>query len=234
MSKKSSILLFRKAYIFIREKRLLLIITVLIALSPWFWVFARNYSLILPFKEKYYYLDQSQIDEIDMLRGEAIASNLGIPGRLLINKYSYFAKEIFIRYLKTSDPHYLFFEGDVDLKRSTHAFGPLYLSFLPLLIYGLMNSSKSSKKTKLLLLLFLIIAPIPAIFIYKYNETLVSIPSFIILTIFTGIGLNTLLKKKRFLALIFIFIILFEFAKFQHDFFVHYPDRIAKQIYSFK
>lgn len=131
--------------------------------SPWFVVLLRNASpRIFESVQLINFNDEALKDETNIYRGEMIKSGItGIIGRLIINKVSIYSMEITKRYLETFDPQFLFFTGDLNILKSTHASGAIYLSLLPLICVGIYYSLRCGKKFVSILLL---ISPIPGIF----------------------------------------------------------------------
>lgn len=198
-------------------------------ISPWFWIIVRNRNTIFPFSFKFLSIDnQLLIEETNNLRGELL--NADVPGNLskfVVNKFTTYTFELTRRYLETFDPQYLFFIGDLDLTKSTHSTGPLYLSFLPLIIVGLFDLIQKKKR---LLIFILLLTPVPASFIQNHYETLSRIPVFLLLTYVAVIGLVKLRKTRKILTLLLVVLLIFEFFRFSHDFVFHYPRRLANQV----
>lgn len=196
-----------------------------ILISPWLWVLIRNSSpslyktvRIINFK------NEVNKDQINILRGEVLKSKVpNFIGRIVINKFSFYSMEVTKRYLETFDSQYLFFNGDLDLNKSTKSNGPIYLSFLPLILIGIYISIINKDKLKILLLLM---SPVLGAFVEPHYESISRIPVFIMLSYFSVIGFLYILKKKKWLAFLIIFFILFEFTRFIHDFLIHYPGRL--------
>jgi len=199
-----------------------IIFLLIIVTSPWLWILIRNASSDLFKSVKPISFNSEAIkDEMNTYRGKMVYG--GIPNfasRVIVNKVSFYSLEIVTRYLETFDPQYLFFTGDISITKSTRTEGPLYLSLLPLIVVGIYTCL--IKRDKLILFLFLT-SPIPASFVQMHYETLSRIPIFIMLSYFAAIGLIELFKRKKWLAVLIIFIFVFELSRFTHDFFIHYP-----------
>lgn len=197
----------------------------IILISPWFWVLVRNSSSSL-YKSVKIINFKSEVskDQINILRGEILKSRVpNVIGRLIVNKFSYYSMEVTKRYLETFDPQYLFFNGDLDITKSTRSNGAIYLSFLPLILVGIYLSIINKDKLKLFLLF---ISPLLGSFMEPHYESISRIPVFIMLSYFSVVGFLYLYKKKKWLALLITFFIFFEFTRFIHDFFIHYPGRL--------
>jgi len=196
-----------------------------ILISPWLWILIKNSSLDLYRNIKTINLNNEVIkDHINISRGEILKTKVpNVVGRFIVNKFSFYGLELTKRYLETFDPQYLFFNGDLDINKSTHSNGPIYLSFLPLILIGIYVSLVNKENLKVYLLMFF---PLLPAFIENHYETLTRIPIFIILSYFSSVGLIYLYKKKKWIALLIMFLIIFEFSRFVHDFFIHYPGRM--------
>jgi len=202
------------------------IITILfILVSPWLWVLIKNSSLDLYRNIKTINFNNEVIkDQINISRGEILKTKVpNIVGRVIVNKFSFYGLEITKRYLETFDPQYLFFNGDLDMNKSTRSNGPLYLSIFPLILIGIYVSLVNKEKLKVYLLGMFSLLPA---FIENHYETVTRIPIFILLSYFSAVGLTYLYKKKKWLVFLIMFLILFEFSRFVHDFFIHYPGRM--------
>jgi len=215
-------------------KRVFWVFVVMVFISPWFTVLVSNSSLIFPYRVKVVSIENDIfLDKVNNLRGEANSAGAGFLAKLLVNKYAYYGKEVLNRYLESYDPHYLFFSGEANLLKSTLTTGPLYLTFLPLIVYAIFEIATNRKRKETKLLLFwLLVSAIPAAFVYTHYETIARIPFFLFLTFFAGYGLVKLFSSKKALAIILTFFIIFETLRFYHDFKVHYVRRLGENLYS--
>jgi len=198
-----------------------------ILISPWLWVLSKNSSLSLYRTVKIInFKSEVSKDQINILRGEMLRSKVpNFIGRLVINKFSFYSMEVTKRYLETFDPQYLFFNGDLDISKSTKSNGVIYLSFLPLILVGIYVSLINKEKLKVLLLLT---TPLLGSFVEPHYESISRIPVFIMLSYFSAIGFFYIYKKKKWLAYLIVFLIFFEFSRFIHDFLIHYPGRLSR------
>src|SRR4030042_2967301 len=209
------------------KKRIFYLFFILLLTSPFVWVIGRNYSGLYPLREKFIYPNyQVFVDDVNTLRGEL--SQEGIPNtlaRLLVNKYTNFSYEVFKRYLKTFDPTFLFFSGDVDVLKSPKSSGPLYLTLLIPFIYGINMALKNKNK---LIMVLLLLSPLPASLLVKETETLFRIPFFLIFIYLSSLGFICLAKVNKYRYSVYLLVILFvfELARFIHDFCFHYPGRM--------
>jgi hypothetical protein len=212
-------------------KKVFYLYIILVLLSPWIWVMARNmYLFKLPTLSLVSIKEPAFIDEINTLRGESQEVGLGLIGRLEVNKITFYTKSIFERYLESYDPHYLFFVGDFSLLRSTRNSGPLYVSLLPLIIAGLYYSLKERTKISNIFLCLLLLAPLPSSFLSAHYDTLTRIPFFIILTFFASFGFWKIYPKKKIWIGLLAVLLFFEITRFYHFFYVHYTRSIFMEL----
>src|SRR4030042_841892 len=209
------------------KKRIFYLFFILLLTSPFVWVIGRNYSGLYPLREKFIYPNyQVFVDDVNTLRGEL--SEEGIPNtvaRLLVNKYTNFSYEVLKRYLKSYNPTFLFFSGDVDILKSTKSSGPIYLTLLIPFVYGINLALKNRNK---LILYLLLTSPLPASLLVKETETLFRIPFFLIFIYLSSLGFIYLVKVKKYMYAVYLMVLLFAFelARFIHDFCFHYPGRM--------
>ncbi|OGM30448.1 hypothetical protein A2630_01870 [Candidatus Woesebacteria bacterium RIFCSPHIGHO2_01_FULL_44_10] len=204
--------------------KVLTVFFLLVVISPWFWVFIKNRVDYGSKGEKLIFPNNPAIvTRAAVLQKELIDSgfSLGVA-KFLVNKVTIFTYEITGRYLESFNPGYLFFQGDLDLKRSTRAAGPLYLAFLPLIIFSFPEVMKRKNR---FLLFALLISPLPAIVIAAHYHNFFRIPLFLILTYLAALGLKKITIKKWIFCGILV-LLFFELARFIHDFWIHYPSRL--------
>lgn len=198
-------------------------------LSPWFWVLAKNPADFKINTNKLYQLkNEARIYEINTFRGEAKAAGLGILARLSVNKFTWFFKEISGRALESFDPYFLFFKGDLNIKRSSWVFGPVFWFLLPSVFLGFISLSEKQKRKSIVLLL--LTAFFGAFFEDHYYSSS-RIPIFLIFNWLAARGLINFFSKKntgdlRFFKILYLLITIFEFFRFVHDFYFHYPSRL--------
>lgn len=212
------------------KKSLFTVFFIFVVVSPWSAIFVSNFSFLFPPKEEILLpSDLNLVHQINTLRGEM--NEAGIPphlGRLIVNKFSFYAFQLTSRYLEAFDPQYLFFLGDISLLKSTKASGPIYLSFLPLFIMGYLSYKK--RKSLIIFSILFLLTPIPASFLKAHYETLYRIPFFILLTFLASKGFLEIFKKgkKKVFSYFLVFLLIFEVFRFYHDFFAHYPRRLSE------
>lgn len=215
----------------LKANSVVLIWLLLVAISPFFWVLLRNSRIIAVNSVKLLTPNnQILVDEVNSLRGEASSILPPQTSRLFINKYVFVLKEYATKYLQSFDPHYLFFTGDPDITKSTRASGPLFLTSLPLFLTGLWFCINRIIKHKYMILLILL-TPLFSSFLITDYETVYKIPFFLSFLGVVSYGIRYLsAKQSKILYFLMIFLV-FELLRFQHDFFIHYPRRIAETTY---
>lgn len=209
------------------NKLLLLVFLLFTITSPWFWLLIRNFRPIIT-NNRFFNSPTNQLltDEINTYRGEMLDDKIISPiPKLLVNKFTLYTFGVIHRYLETFDPQYLFFVGQPGFEFSTQTTGPIYLSYLPLIILGLFLNSKKRRKV---LLLILFLSPLPASFIYSHYDTFLRIPVFLILTFLATVGFMRLVKIKKVMAVCIISLMLFEFLRFTNDYYFHYPRKVIE------
>lgn len=154
------------------------------------------------------------------------------------NKGLEYTKVILENYLQNFSSDFLLIHGDRNPRHNMATMGQLFLVEIVLIFIGLLNWWKSEKRVLLFLILWLLIAPIAT--------SIVDLPhglrsSFMIpsLILFAALGLSSLMKNKRLLAIITIlFIIQFIFfaqklyflAPNEYSDFWSYPAKLASKI----
>lgn len=209
-------------------KKTVLIFLVLLVLSPWFWMVIRNFRIPGFFDERFI-APSNVLEEVNTLQNQGSAAGFGIAGKLLVNKPTFLFKNTLQRYLESFDPAFLFFKGDLNIRKTTGSEGALFVVLLPLIlyeVYQLVKEKKELKKRIFFTLLFL--APLPSAVVYVHYDTISKIPLLLVLTFLAAGGLARLLSTKRVVALFLIFLLFFEFVRFSHDFSNHYPNKLEK------
>lgn len=197
-------------------------------LSPWFWVLVKNFSSFKISKTDWYQLkNESRIYQINTLRGEAQTQGFGFLGKLAVNKYTWNFREILGRAEESFDPYFLFFKGDLEVKRSNWVFGPVYWFLAPFSLSGLLLLTRQKRIQVLILGLFL--AFLWGLFEQHYFS-FPRMPLFLLFNWFSALGLKHFFSKKGYwgLKLGWLFLAFFEVSRFIHDFFLHYPNRMIR------
>lgn len=192
--------------------------------SPWFLIILHNRQLGINYeikKPEYQFI----LDDVNTYRGEA-GQQLSLPAKLIVNRYTHVTKYAFYNYLKTFDPHFLFFDSP-DGAFETPFSGPMFSSILLFIICGFFECMKRNRK----LLVVLLFTPIPAIFLTNPYDILPRIPLLITLSAVAAFGVTTFQKKHKWLYLTAMLLLLFELSRFTHNLVVHYPEILATQIY---
>lgn len=219
-----------------RGATFVIIFLILLFSCPWFLILFQNYSLLsLNKKDIIFFHKQTFVDETNVLRGQAIVSGHPLMGKLFVNKFTIYGKEMAERYLESFDPNFLFFTGGIDKITSTGNSGQLPLSFLPLILYALfvILFSKKNKYNKIILFLFLV-SPIFSVLLYKHYEWIPKLLFFLIATLFATYGLIKFPKSKRAFLVVILLFWIYETANFYHKFKNHYTENLASQIYNIK
>ena len=208
-------------------KKTFIVFCLLVIFSPWFSLITKNRSLLNSADERFI-SQRFLVDEINTLQGQSKKAGTRW-GKIIVNKFTIYTMEVVKRYLESFDPQFLFFEGDIDIRKSTRSVGALYLTFLPLIVTGILKMIQEKDNVKKRILsAILFIAPIPSSFIFSHYETISKIPLLLILTFFAAYGFTTILSKRKTLALVLVIFLMFEFARFLHDIKLHYPVRFIE------
>jgi hypothetical protein len=214
---------------FNKNQLLIIIFLVLNFISPWFWVVIKNPADFMIRTDQLYEINnEERLYQINTLRGQSSQAGLGLIGKLTINKFTWFFKEIFTRTVESFDPYFLFFKGDLNIKRSTWVFGPVYWFLLPMVVGGFLLLSSRQKIIFSGLTLF---CTISGAFIEPHYFAPSKIPLFIIYNILASNGLWLFLKGKlsKNIKVTYLILFIFEISRFMHDFYFHYPNRILSQ-----
>lgn len=201
----------------LESKKIIIVLFILVLTSPWFNIFLKNRRQLLPL-ENINKINHQQIllDETNTLRGEMENVTNKYFARALVNKFTVRAFDYTDLYFQNFDPHYLFFVGTNDETENTGFDGPLYLTLLPLFLYGLYKS-----KNKFLKVL-LVISPFLTLYYLSPKSLVLNIPLFILISIFASIGFVNMYKNKKAISIFLISYFIFEFAKFFHNFNNHF------------
>lgn len=195
---------------------------ILIVVAPFTWVFIRNYLFLFTdgrVPRLFRPTGSTFITEVNTLQTRSRQSGLGAMGRLWVNKYSLYAKEVASRYLESFDLGFLFFTGDLNSYKSTHENGPLLISFVPLIIVGLIWCARN-KYYWILLLLGL--TAIPGALVEQHYESTVRLPLLLVLIFLAAVGLSHLFRNKRKYGYGLSLLVLADFLRFWHFFVNHY------------
>lgn len=213
-----------------------IIFLILLFSCPWFLILFQNHSLLtLNKKDIIFSHNQVFVDKTNVLRGQALVSGHPLMGKLFVNKFTIYGKEMTERYLESFDPNFLFFTGGLDKITSTGNSGQIPLSFLPLILYALfvIVFSKKNKYNKIIVFLF-VVSPIFSTLFYKHYEWIPKLLFFLITTLFATHGLIKFPKSKRIFLLIILLFWIYETTNFYHKFKNHYTENLAIQIYNIK
>ena len=137
------------------------------------------------------------------------------------------------RWFNYFSARFLFFEGDWSNPGYSAPYqGMLLLSDLILLIYGLVVLIKKGlKKETAFIWLWLILAPLPAILSYGQVNSMKAINMVIPIVIILSLGLDSILKRKKFIKYGFSLIFFLSFVYFLDAYFVHFPKHNGEDWY---
>lgn len=143
------------------------------------------------------------------------------------HRWLYQAKDLIRHIFDHLSFSFLVLSGDSNLRHSTGSVGVLL--FIPFigLICGEYFLYLSNKRLFIFLNLSLIICLLPASATYEVPHGLRSLNAVIFFNIISAYGLVQLFIKfnNRYLPFTFCLLLLFQFAFYLHDYYIHYPDR---------
>lgn len=196
----------------------LIIFCFLVLLSPWLWIAIKNISIhqVIPVSLNPISVDHVFVTEVNNLQSQTRLAGIGIIGRIIVNKYTWWIHEFSSRYFESFDPNFIFFTGDLDPVKSTRNTGPLLLSMMPLILVGAFIYKPK------ILLIALFISAIPGGFISAHFESISRIPVYICLTLLATLGMNYIYRKRLSAGYFIIILMLFEWSRLLHFLLNHY------------
>lgn len=170
--------------------------------------------------------NQTIIDQIITKRTSFSSLNNQATERIFHNKLINISSTFFKNYFQSISPSFLFFnENQLNPRHSITSNGLLFITFFPLLLYGLFSYDKKNKLHQLLFY-WLIISPVAAAMTlgggtHPTRLFLMTIP----VSFFISLSISKILGSKYSLFKIFIVIIflVLEISIYTHEYFVHYP-----------
>lgn len=187
-----------------------IIFIVITLFSPWLWLLIINPSdFVISTDLLYKTKTHLRLTEINTYRSQALEAGWGLLAKIIINKYTWWAKDAASRIGEIFDLHYLVMEGDIDHNRSTGKSGVLYLWLLPPIVWTLMRS-----KNKILWILLLATSLLPAL-IENHFYTPIRIPQLLVLNYLAAQGLASF-------PYWYWLLLLWEVGKLIHYFFIYY------------
>jgi hypothetical protein len=196
------------------------IFVLLTVFSPWIWLLVLNPRLPLLHPGDGFKINSHiYLTQINTFRSQAEDAHLGLLSKLLVNKYTWSAKEGVWRMLESFDPHFLFLEGDFNDRRSTGKSGLVYLSLLlPIISY----LSGQDVKKRLQWVALLLLATLPSVFFNEHFYSPAKIPMFIVFNWLACLGIVAWLRTPNALMYAYFLWLGFEAIKFFHQYFLHY------------
>jgi len=138
----------------------------------------------------------------------------------------FYIRQIFQNYLSHFDINFLFIKGDDNNRHHAPNVGLNYLWQLPLILFGLVQIWKGTKRLAVFLSAWLLVAPLASSVAVAAPHAIRSLPMLPVLCLLSAIGLMEILKsvQRKYLiilpALFFIFVGNFFYF---HQYFAHYP-----------
>lgn len=171
---------------------------------------------------------------INEQRGEhKDGSGAGI--KLFHNKIVAYGINFFDHYLDHFTPNFLFANGDPLGRNKIPEMGQLYLFEIITLVLGIFYLIRYQARNVKIIFIWLFIAPIAASLTYQTPHALRAENMVVPLTLISGSGLGYLIDKIRLLnkpfyilgKILTSLVIIFFFAKFMHQYFIHLPQQYA-------
>jgi len=143
------------------------------------------------------------------------------------NKYFAYGVAIGSNYISAFSPQFLFLKGDPYFRHSISEQGELLWIFLPFLLYGLFWTLKNySEKQYKFILFWLLLSPIPSSLTQGGGEhasrLFLMIPPLMIIIAIGFSKIISFVKPKKLLIIISSTLLIFSFANYWHQYFVHY------------
>lgn len=148
--------------------------------------------------------DTSYLNDVNLLRGQNISDGFGLLGKIFFNK-SFLLIKILQNYLSYFSLSFIFTRGDGIALNSLLNFGLFLLTFVPFFILGLIHFFKTKPNYFSLILVWLIITPVPLIFMSPNPQTDKFFPALFPLALMIALGLRRFKKVVLFVSLFFIF-----------------------------
>jgi hypothetical protein len=180
-------------------------------------------------------VDYLRNEDSIMVYGQKIGLTPSLSSKIFHNKITQWSKTFSKNYFSSFSTEFLFLKGDGNLRQGSQNTGNLFFPSFFLILIGL--SSILIKKTPnykfyYLFLIALFSAPIPFALtrdsVFPHATRLILMLPF--LTIFSIFGLKKLFEitKSKYLIVFIIFLYSLCFAKFNHEYYFHYPNISAR------
>lgn len=143
-----------------------------------------------------------------------------------------FTRGVFSRYSNHFSGRFLFFEGDwPNPKHSSPNIGYFLLLDAPLLIIGLLSLSRGRKKEGYFVLLWLALAPLASAITRDSVHGVRALNMVIPLVLVSARGASVMIKKYKFIFIMFVALYLYNFAIYLDAYHVHGKQVDAKQYF---
>ena len=178
----------------------------------------------------------SDISVINRINQEVKNDNNSEFSKLIHNRRFTYTVEYIHHYLDNLSPQFLFIKGDGNPKFSIQDTGEMYLWEIPFFIAGILLLFRKREKNWWLVPIWLLVGIIPAGFARETPHALrieSSLPMFQILTAIGVVSFIEFVTHMRSVNIrntllgIFVVIILFNFAYFVENYFVHYSKEFS-------
>jgi len=162
--------------------------------------------------------------------GDKIGQKPDLISKIYHNKALEWSGRFLNNYFQSFSSEFLFIKGDTNLRQGFGNHGYLFYLDLFTIVIGIFYSFKLSKKYSQLFLLLLLFAPIPFALTRDSSSAhatrlILMLPS---LLYFSSFGLLKILKYSKIIFYFFIFLYIFQFSTFWHDYLYHYPQISAR------
>jgi hypothetical protein len=173
-----------------------------------------------------FFLNPTILDRTNIYRSECLKKFPSLACQLMENKYIFLTQEFFLNYFNHFSLNFLFQDINQAIGYLPHG-GFFPLSLLPALLIGLFVLFRQKKIPQLLVLSWLLIAPL-ADSLTGRGQYSRAVFMLIPISLLLGLGLQSILKKNRYLGWTILFLFALESSKFFLDYFAVFPVRNAQ------
>lgn len=175
--------------------------------------------------------NQNIVNEIITKRTSFSSTTNQTVERLFHNKLLATTDVFLKNYFRSISPSFLFYnENQTNLRHSISSTGLLFITFFPLLLFGIFSFDPKNNYHRLFFY-WLIVSPIPSALTLNGGTHPTRLFLMIIpLSFFISLALTRILKNKLSILVFLIILLplLLEMSIFSHEYFVHYPKDNAK------